>query len=69
MVRATSFELLLESVAPSMRRSALPATADEQSKLAKRLDYNQSEHFVKDYNAARETIHALYERHVKARLN
>jgi len=73
--RATRSYDLLRRIETALRRfenknvSALPATADEQSKLAKRLDYNQSEHFVKDYNAARETIHALYERHVKARLN
>ena len=73
--RATRSYDLLRRIETALRRfenknvSALPATANEQSKLAKRLDYNQSEHFVKDYNAARETIHALYERHVKARLN
>jgi glutamate-ammonia-ligase adenylyltransferase len=73
--RATRSYDLLRRIETALRRfenknvSALPATADEQSKLAKRLDYNQSEHFVKDYNAARETIHALYERPVKARLN
>src|SRR5204862_6590675 len=41
--------------------SALPAAPDEQAKLAKWPDYDQSKHFEKDYCAARETIHAIYE--------
>ena len=73
--RATKSYDLLRRIETALRRfenknvSALPATPDEQAKLAKSLDYNQSEQFVKDYNAARETIHALYEQQIKARLN
>jgi glutamate-ammonia-ligase adenylyltransferase len=73
--RATKSYDLLRRIETALRRfenknvSALPATPDEQAKLAKWLDYNQSEQFVKDYDAARETIHALYEQQIKARLN
>src|SRR6266568_6205544 len=49
--------------------SALPATPEEQKKLAKRVGYEDVDLFPSEYRAARETIHALYERHVKARLN
>ena len=72
--RATKSYDLLRRIETALRRfenknvSALPATADEQLKLAKWLDYKNSEHFTKDYQAARETIHALYERHIKSRL-
>ena len=48
--------------------AALPAAPEEQQKLAKRLDYKDVEGFVRDYHAARETIHALYQRHITARL-
>ena len=73
--QATRSYDLLRRIETALRRfenknvSALPATTEEQSKLAKWLDYNEAEHFVKDYHAARETIHALYDRKVKARLN
>jgi len=49
--------------------SALPATSEEQAKLSRWLDYKDVEHFSKEYEAARETIHALYERQVKNQAN
>jgi [glutamine synthetase] adenylyltransferase / [glutamine synthetase]-adenylyl-L-tyrosine phosphorylase len=49
--------------------STLPAAPEEQEKLAKRLGYKDVDLFAKEYRAARETIHALYEQHIKARLN
>jgi hypothetical protein len=49
--------------------STLPGAPEEQEKLAKRLGYNDVDLFAKQYRAARETIHALYERYVKARLS
>ena len=48
--------------------SMLPAAPDEQSRLAKRLGHRELKHFVKDYEAARETIHALYQRQIKSKL-
>ena len=49
--------------------SALPATLEEQVKLSRWLNCNEVEHFLKEYEAARETTHALYERYVKTRTN
>src|SRR5713101_2048951 len=49
--------------------SALPAAAEDQAKLARRLDYKQLEQFGKEYHSAREAIHALYQKQIKARLN
>ena len=49
--------------------STLPAAPEEQEKLAKRLGYKDVDLFAKEYRAARETIHALYEQHIEARLN
>ena len=49
--------------------STLPAAPEEQEKLAKRLGYQDVDLFAKEYRAARETIHALYERYIKARLS
>ena len=49
--------------------SALPTTSEEQTKIAKRLGHKQLESFMKLYHATREAIHALYLRHVKARIN
>jgi glutamate-ammonia-ligase adenylyltransferase len=66
---------LLRRVETALRRfetknvSTLPAAPEEQEKLAKRLGYKDVDLFAKEYRAARETIHALYERHIKARLN
>ena len=48
--------------------STLPAAPDEEARLAKRLGHNDRDHFVKRYQAARETIHALYQHYIKARL-
>ena len=48
--------------------STLPSTPDEQARLAKRLGHKDGEHFVTEYQTAREKIHALYQQHIKARL-
>jgi len=48
--------------------STLPSAPEEQEKLAKRLGYKDVDLFAKQYRAARETIHALYDRYLKARL-
>jgi glutamate-ammonia-ligase adenylyltransferase len=44
--------------------STFPAAADEQRKLATRLDYSDVDLFQQEYLAAREMIHALYERRI-----
>ncbi len=49
--------------------STLPSAPEEQEKLAKRLGYKDVDLFAKQYRAARETIHALYNRYLKARLS
>ncbi len=49
--------------------STLPPAPEEQEKLAKRLGYKDVDLFAKQYRAARETIHALYDRSIKARLS
>ena len=49
--------------------SILPYAPEEQEKLAKRLGYKDVDLFAKQYRAARETIHALYIRYLKARLS
>ena len=49
--------------------STLPSAPEEQEKLAKRLGYKDADLFANQYRAARETIHALYERSIKARLS
>ena len=49
--------------------STLPGAPEEQEKLAKRLGHKDVDLFAKQYRAARETIHALYERYVKASLS
>ncbi len=46
--------------------STLPATPEEQKKLVNRLGYKDVDLFEKEYRAAREMIHALYERCIKA---
>jgi len=48
--------------------SALPATPEEQARLSKWLDYKNEERFAQEYQAARETIHTIYERYAKARV-
>ena len=49
--------------------STLPSAPKEQEKLAKRLGYKDADLFANQYRAARETIHALYDRSIKARLS
>ena len=49
--------------------SALPATSEEQARLGRRIGYKEIERFAKEYHTARELIHVLYERYIKARLN
>ena len=49
--------------------STLPSAPEEQEKLAKRLGYKDADLFANQYRAARETIHALYDRYIKARLS
>ncbi len=45
--------------------STIPNDANEQRKLAIRLGCHSLEAFQRDYSVARETIRAVYERHVK----
>jgi glutamate-ammonia-ligase adenylyltransferase len=45
--------------------STVPNDANEQRKLAIRLGYDSLESFSRDYSAARETIHTVYERHIR----
>jgi glutamine synthetase adenylyltransferase len=66
---------LLRRIETALRRfenknvPSLPVTTEEQKKLANRLDYADADLFAKEYRAARETIHSLYERNVKANIN
>jgi hypothetical protein len=46
--------------------SSLPTDPSEQQKLAVRLGYGSFENFRRDYVRARDTVHALYERKIKA---
>ena len=46
--------------------SSLPSDVSEQQKLAVRLGYDSFEKFRRDYADARDTIHAVYERKIKA---
>jgi glutamate-ammonia-ligase adenylyltransferase len=46
--------------------SSLPADQSEQQKLAIRLGYDSFENFRRDYVDARDSVHALYERKIKA---
>ena len=68
---AQSYELLRRAEM-ALRRfenkniSTLPATPEEQKKLAKRVGYEDVDLFPNEYRAARETIHALYQRYIKA---
>ena len=47
--------------------SALPGDPNDQRKFAIRLGYDDFDAFRPDYGTARETIHSLYERHVKTK--
>ena len=68
---AQSYELL-RRLEMALRRfenkntSTLPATPEEQKKLATGLGYEDVDLFPNEYRAARETIHALYQRYIKA---
>ena len=72
---ATQSYELLRRTETALRRfenkniSTLPGAPEEQEKLAKRLGYKDVDLFAKQYRAARETIHALYNRYLKARLS
>ena len=46
--------------------SSLPADQSEQQKLAIRLGFDSFENFRRDYVDARDSVHALYERKIKA---
>jgi glutamate-ammonia-ligase adenylyltransferase len=71
---AQSYELLRRAET-ALRRfeskniSTLPSAPEEQEKLAKRVGYKDVDLFAKAYSAARETIHTLYDRYIKARLS
>jgi len=73
--KATRSYDLLRRIENALRRldnktvSVLPATPDAQEKLAKRLDYQDVDLFASEYRAAREAIHALYERYIKTQMN
>jgi hypothetical protein len=45
--------------------SVFPSEPNEQRKLAIRLGYEEFDPFRERYVDARESIHALYDRHVK----
>src|SRR6202022_2101518 len=45
--------------------STLPADPNEQEKLARRLGYKSADILPKEYVDDRDTIHALYEGHIK----
>src|SRR5437773_1373926 len=72
---ATQSYELLRRTETALRRfenkniSTLPGAPEEQEKLAKRLGHKDVDLFAKQYRAARETIHALYERYVKSSLS
>jgi [glutamine synthetase] adenylyltransferase / [glutamine synthetase]-adenylyl-L-tyrosine phosphorylase len=72
--KATKSYELLRRIETLLRRfenknvSALPATAEEQQRLVSWFDCNGLDDFTRQYQTARETIHALYEQYVKARI-
>src|SRR5260370_39744735 len=72
---ATKNYELLRRAGTALRRfenknsSTLPAAPEEQEKVAKRLGYKDVDLFAKEYRAARETIHTLYDRYIKVRLS
>jgi len=45
--------------------STLPVNLEKQRRLARRLGYGNAEAFAKEYVDLRQTIHRLYDRHVK----
>ena len=45
--------------------SSIPNDANEQRKLAIRLGSDSLENFRRDYSVARETVHRVYERHIR----
>ena len=71
---ATQSYGFLRKIETALRRfenkniSTLPAAENERAKLAKRLGYDDMTLFVKDYEGARKTIHALYESYVKSKI-
>jgi len=73
--RAASSYDLLRRCELTLRRSeaknisTLPAHGDDQEKLARRLGYKNTSDFVREYQVARETIHALYQRYIKTKAN
>jgi glutamine synthetase adenylyltransferase len=70
---AKSYELL-RRIETLLRRfenknvSALPSAVEEQQRLVSWFDCKGLDDFTKQYQTARETIHALYEQYVKARI-
>jgi [glutamine synthetase] adenylyltransferase / [glutamine synthetase]-adenylyl-L-tyrosine phosphorylase len=69
---ATSYDFL-RCCATALRRrenkavSTLPADSIEQKQLAHRVGCKDVDTFTTHYNEARQTIHALYERHIKGK--
>jgi glutamate-ammonia-ligase adenylyltransferase len=69
---ATQSYELLRRAETALRRlenknvSTLPPAPEEQEKLAMRLGYKTADLFAKEYRAARETIHTLYDRYIKS---
>jgi glutamate-ammonia-ligase adenylyltransferase len=65
---------LLRKIETALRRfenknvSKLPVAPEEQQKLALRIGHKNPEQFVNEYNAARESIHEIYQRLVKAQV-
>ena len=49
--------------------SALPAASEEQERLSRWLDYKNVELFGQEYQAVRDSMHSIYERHVKAQVS
>lgn len=49
--------------------SVLPASSEEQAKLSQRLDFKTADNFAREYQLARETIHAVYDRYLKSRIS
>ena len=72
---ATKSYELLRRTEMALRRfenknvSTLPPAPEEQEHLAKRLGYKNVDLFAKEFGNARETIHTLYQRSIKATLS
>jgi [glutamine synthetase] adenylyltransferase / [glutamine synthetase]-adenylyl-L-tyrosine phosphorylase len=70
--RLTQSYRLLRGCESGLRRyenkavSSLPSDPREQQKLAVRLGYDSFENFRRDYAGARDSVHALYQRKIKA---